>query len=113
MRGNSSFTVMRVRSPPGTRLIIFKGGGQDPSWNRRRSDVGINITDLTGQLRSDQDLQEALDAATREMVSRSMGNPELKVMLPTIIECLRELQDFRKLVKKIKSNLAKEKQAGG
>lgn len=70
--------------------------------------MGINITDLTGTPRSDEDLQEALEVVTKEMISRTPGNPELKVMLPTIIECLRELQGFRELVKKIKA-----KQAGG
>lgn len=65
--------------------------------------MGINMIDQSGTPRSDQDLQEAIDAVTVEMTSRTLGNPQLGVMLPTIMECLRELQGFRELVKKIKA----------
>ncbi len=63
----------------------------------------INITDLSGQPRSDADLQEAIDTVKKQMISRSIENPMLEVMLPTILECLVELQGFRELVKKIKA----------
>lgn len=68
----------------------------------------INILDKTGTPRSDDDLQEAIQVVTKQMTSGTIENPMLTVMLPTIRECLIELQGFRELVKKIKA-----KQAGG
>ena len=68
--------------------------------------MGINIIDQSGQSRSDQDLQDAIDAVTREMVVLAPGNPQLIVMLPTIRECLVELQGFREIVKRIKAKQA-------
>ena len=65
--------------------------------------MGINMTDQSGTPRSDEDLQEAIDTVKKQMISRTIENPMLEVMLPTIIECLTELQGFRELVKKIKA----------
>lgn len=66
--------------------------------------MGINMTDLTGQPRSDADLQEAIDAAKYELIDATIDRPPgLQVMLPTIIECLVELQGFRELIKKLKA----------
>jgi len=71
--------------------------------------MGINIIDRSGEPRSDEDIQEAIDAVTREMVSRNPGNPELMVMFPTIIESLNELLRLREFIKKaIKSNIVEE-----
>lgn len=71
--------------------------------------MGINVTDLTGTPRSDEDLQESIDVLKSIFVNNRLDLPPmLTVMLPTAIECLVELQGFRELVKKIKA-----KQAGG
>ncbi len=70
----------------------------------------INIHDLTGTPRSDEDLQEAVQVVQRALQNILVPDTpnELRVMFPTILECLEELQGFRELVKKIKA-----KQAGG
>jgi len=60
--------------------------------------MGLNFVDESGQPRSDQDLQEAIDTVVKEMVSRTPGNPQLIVMFPTIIECLQELQGLRRVI---------------
>lgn len=67
----------------------------------------LNIIDQSGQPRSDEDLQEAIDALKKGMIDRRMVlPPEIVVLLPTAIECLIELQGFRELVKKIKAKQA-------
>ncbi len=67
----------------------------------------INMTDLSGEPRSDEDLQEALDVLKSVFVNNRLDLPPmLTVMLPTTIECLVELQGFRELVKKIKAKQA-------
>ena len=71
--------------------------------------MGINFIDQSGQFRSDQDLQESIDALKTALVAQRITlPPELTVRLPTMIELLTELQGFRELVKKIK---AKQKQS--
>ncbi len=71
--------------------------------------MGINMIDATGQPRSDEDLQESIDALKNALVTQRMTLPPmLTVQLPCMIELLTELQGFRELVKKIKA-----KQAGG
>lgn len=71
--------------------------------------MGINMTDLTGTPRSDEDLQEAIQVVQRSLANilqpDSPGN-ELRVMFPTILDLLQELQGFRTLVKKIKAKQA-------
>lgn len=68
--------------------------------------MGINIIDKSGTPRSDEDLQEAIQVVQRALANilepDTPGN-ELRVMFPTILECLEELQGFRELVKKIKA----------
>ena len=62
----------------------------------------INIVDQTGQPRSDEDLQEAIDTCKSEMAKHKVGDfpPMLMVMFPTIIECLQELQRIRAVIAK-------------
>lgn len=64
----------------------------------------IDFIDESGQPRSDEDLQEAIDVLKKGMIESRMNlPPEIVVLLPTAIECLVELQGFRELVKKIKA----------
>ena len=67
--------------------------------------MGINFTDLTGTPRSDEDLQEAIQVVQRALANILVPDTpnELRVMFPTILDCLEELKGFRELVKKIKS----------
>lgn len=67
--------------------------------------MGINIIDKLGQSRSDEDLQEAIEVVQKALVNiLEPDNPNaLRVMFPTILGCLEELQGFRELVKKIKA----------
>jgi len=67
--------------------------------------MGINMTDLSGTPRSDEDLQEAIQVVQRALANILIPDTpnELRVMFPTILECLEELQGFRELVKKIKA----------
>lgn len=70
----------------------------------------LDFIDESGKPRSEEDLQEGIDVLSKIMVSaRSTAPPELIVMIPTLLDCLRELQDFRELVKKIKA----KQNAGG
>lgn len=59
--------------------------------------MGIEEIDTTGQLRSEEDIQEALQA-TENMMLKNMLKvpPEFAVLLPTIREVLIELLILRK-----------------
>lgn len=71
--------------------------------------MGINMIDKSGTPRSDQDLQDAIDAVVKEFTSANPNmNLDMMLVFPIIMDCLVELQGFRDLVKKIKA-----KQAGG
>lgn len=54
------------------------------------------IIDMTGQPRSDEDIQDALNAVNEIMVKHAMVLPLFTVHAGTIRDCLRELQRRRK-----------------
>ena len=63
--------------------------------------MGIDIIDESGKPRSDADIQEAIDLLTKIMVtSRMTADPELVVMIPTLLDLLREMQSIRKMIQK-------------
>ena len=63
--------------------------------------MGIDIIDESGKPRSDADIQEAIDLLTKIMVtSRMTADPELVVMVPTLLDLLREMQSIRKMIQK-------------
>jgi len=55
------------------------------------------MIDMSGQPRSDEELQEAIDAAKTIMVKHSFVLPLFTVHAGIIINCLEELQERRKL----------------
>jgi len=66
--------------------------------------MGINMTDLSGTPRSDNELQDAVDAVVKEFSSMNPTmSHEIMLVFPTIMDCLKELQGFRELVRKIKA----------
>lgn len=56
----------------------------------------MEIADLTGQPRSNEDIIEAIEAIKRELVSLKNFSPIL-IYYPTIIEALNELLERRKV----------------
>ncbi len=60
--------------------------------------MGIHDIDITGNPRSDEDLQDAIDVISRLMVKPPMEYPELAVNLMSIRELLAELQALRKVI---------------
>ena len=57
------------------------------------------MIDMTGQPRSDEDLQEAIDCVKTIMVKHSLVLPLLTVHAGIIVNCLEELQTIRRLLK--------------
>ena len=58
----------------------------------------MEIIDKSGEPRSDEELQEAIDCVKTIMVKHSLVLPLLTVHAGIIINCLQELQDFRRLL---------------
>ena len=56
----------------------------------------MSMMDMTGQPRSDEELQEAIDCITTIMVKHSTVLPFLTVHALLIRDCLKELQERRK-----------------
>jgi len=56
------------------------------------------MIDMSGQPRSDEELQEAIDCVKTIMVKHSLVLPLFSVHALTIVDCLRELQYFRKML---------------
>ena len=56
----------------------------------------MDIVDKTGQPRSDEDVQDALDAVNQIMVKQPMVLPLFTVHAGIIRDCLKELQERRK-----------------
>ena len=54
----------------------------------------MSFTDMTGELRSDEELKDALQAINKELISASM-NP-IMLHYPTILDALKELLERRK-----------------
>jgi len=58
----------------------------------------MEMIDKTGQPRSDEELQEAIDCVKTIMVKHSTVLPLFTVHALTILNCLQELQNLRKLL---------------
>lgn len=56
----------------------------------------FSMVDMTGKPRSDEELQEAIDAVNTIMVKYSMVLPFFTVHALLIKDCLKELQERRK-----------------
>lgn len=58
----------------------------------------VGMVDKTGQPRSDEELQEAIDCVKTIMVKQPTVLPFFTVHALTILNCLQELQNFRRLL---------------
>ena len=58
--------------------------------------------DMTGQPRSDEDLQDAIDAVKQIMVKQPLVLPLFTVHAGIILNCLEELQYVRKMLAEAK-----------
>lgn len=58
----------------------------------------MTMTDMTGQSRSDEELQEAIGCVKTIMVKHSTVLPFFTVHALLILDCLRELQKLRQLL---------------
>ena len=58
----------------------------------------MDMVDKTGQPRSDEELQEAIDCVRTIMVKHSTVLPFFTVHAVLILNCLQELQSLRKLL---------------
>lgn len=58
--------------------------------------MSLNMIDMTGQPRSDEDLQEAIDCIKTIMVKHFLVLPLLTVHVGIIKDCLEELQQRRR-----------------
>lgn len=70
--------------------------------------MSMEFIDDSGKPRSDEDLEEALRAVMTIMVKHPTVLPIFTVHATIIMDCLRELQGFRSLVKKLKAEKVKE-----
>lgn len=61
----------------------------------------MGMVDMSGQPRSDEEIQEALDAVNEIMVKRPLVLPLFTVHAGIIRDCLRELQQRRKEVRDV------------
>jgi len=68
----------------------------------------MGMVDMTGQPRSDEDLQEAIDACKQIMVKHSLVLPLFTIHAGIIVNCLEELQTMRRLLAE-----AKRRREGG
>lgn len=57
-----------------------------------------SFIDKTGQPRSDEELQEAINAVIEIMVKHSTALPIFTVHALLILDCLKELQQLRKII---------------
>ena len=58
----------------------------------------VKFTDKTGQPRSDEDLQQAIDVCSQVAVKHTLEIPILTIHIMDIIALLKELQALRKLI---------------
>lgn len=63
------------------------------------------MIDKTGQPRSDEELQEAIDCVKTIMVKHSTVLPLFTVHALTILNCLEELQNLRKLLEEARRQI--------
>ena len=60
------------------------------------------MIDMSGQPRSDKDLQEAIDACKEIMIKHSLVLPLFTIHATDIVNCLEELQMMRRLLAEAK-----------
>jgi len=58
----------------------------------------MSMIDMSGQARSDEELQEAIDCVKTIMVKHSTVLPFFTVHALLILNCLEELQNLRRLL---------------
>jgi hypothetical protein len=66
--------------------------------------MGLEIIDGSGQPRTDEELQEAIDAVGQIMVKQPFVLPLFTVHSGIIFDCLRELQSYRAIIAKAKKD---------
>ena len=64
--------------------------------------MSLSMEDRTGQPRTDEDLQKAIDATKQIMVKQPMILPLFTVHAGIIINCLEELQGLRALIARLR-----------
>lgn len=62
----------------------------------------VEMVDKSGQPRSDEELQEAIDCVKTIMVKHSLVLPLFTVNSMCILHCLQELQNIRKVLAEAK-----------
>jgi len=62
----------------------------------------MEIIDKTGQLRSDEEIQEALNAVKEILIKQPLVLPLFTIHAGIIMDCLRELQRYRELLQQAK-----------
>ncbi len=70
--------------------------------------TGPRMVDMTGQPRSDEDLQDAINAVTEIVVKHAMVSPLFTVHAGIIRDCLLELQAMRKLLEEARRKRLEE-----
>ncbi len=60
------------------------------------------MEDITGTLRSDEEIQEAINCVKTTMVTHSTELPLFTVHALLILDCLRELQSYREIIARLK-----------
>jgi len=68
----------------------------------------MEIIDRIGQPRSDEELQEAIDACKQIMIKQPLVLPLFTVHAGIIVNCLQELQVYRALIAKLKAEKGKK-----
>lgn len=66
-------------------------------------DMGMEFIDKSGEPRSDEELEEAIDCVKTIMVKHPLALPLFTVHALLIVDCLRELQLLRKLIREAKA----------
>ena len=65
--------------------------------------MSIDFIDESNKSRSDEDLQEAIDVVLQIMIKQPLVLPSFTVHAGIIIDCLHELQAYRRMIAKIKA----------
>jgi len=68
----------------------------------------VGMVDMSGQPRSDEELQEAINACKQIMVKHSLVLPLFTVHAGIIVNCLEELQTMRHLLAEAKRKRLEE-----
>ena len=68
------------------------------------------MIDMSGQPRSDEDLQEAIDVCKQIMIKQPLVLPLFTVHAGIIVNCLEELQMMRRLLAEAKQKRLKQAQ---